>query len=64
VAGGAVLALGGAGVLGWLLLDAVVALVAGVSLGMVCTVAALVWLVFGASAGGGCETTVTVRHRH
>jgi hypothetical protein len=68
VAGGAVLALGGAGVLGWLLLDAVVALVAGVSLGMVCTVAALGWLVFGAGTGRGgghgCETTVIVRHRH
>lgn len=66
VTAGAVTVLGGAAAAGWFLLSMTMTVVAGVGLGVVLTVAALLWLGYAAltSGGSGCETTVTIRHRH
>lgn len=55
--------LGGVAVAGWFLTS----VVAAIGTGVVLTVAALAWLGYAgltARPGSGCETTVTIRHRH
>lgn len=67
VTAGTVTVLGGAGLLGWWLLSAVAAFVAGVGLAGLAIGSALAWLAIAGLTGGtghGCETIVTVRHRH
>jgi len=62
VAGSVVAVLGGAAFLGWLLLSAVVAVVASVSLAAVLGLATVAWLV-ARLAGGGRQVDVHVRVR-
>jgi hypothetical protein len=66
VAGGAVMVLGGVAALGWWLVGAATSALAAVSLPVLGVGGALLWLVYAgiSGGGGGCETTVTVRHRH
>lgn len=66
VAAGAVTVLGGMALLGWWLVGATAAALGAVSLPVVAVAATLLWLAYAglSRGGGGCETTVTVTHRH
>lgn len=67
VVAGTVVVLGGLAALGWWLAGMATAALSAVSVPLVATVAALLWLAsraLSSSSGGGCETTVTVTHRH
>lgn len=65
VSAAALSTLSAAGLLGWWLFS--LAVVAGITLGTVLVVCVLAWLgssVALSGTGSGCETTVTIRHRH
>lgn len=69
VAGGVVLSLGALALVGWWMAGAVTVALGAVSVPLVVGGLAVVGLMYlalrrGNPTGGGCETTVTIRHRH
>lgn len=64
VSAGVMIVISGIGYAGYLLLSSLVAVAAGVGMGGLLGLAVVFLGLRALSSGGGCETTVTVRHRH